>query len=185
MCNNCNQNQYQEVYICNECQEEPCVGCPIKDLSTDCVNFDQDPLLYGGVEVVPTNTTLTLALDKILQFIKIKIEEIQNRFRLVNTGTGASIYSGNNLLGEKKIRRLKSSNASVSIVEGTDDINLEVTFPAGVNQDNFVRSITINTTSLPANYTEQDICNYILALPAPQRTILETDSKWNIVIIQP
>jgi len=53
-----------------------------------------------------------------------------------------------------------------------------------VNQDNFVRNITINYTDLPGSYTEQDICNYILALPANQRTILETDSKWNVVILE-
>ena len=53
-----------------------------------------------------------------------------------------------------------------------------------VNQDNFVRTITINKLDLPDGYTEQDICNYVLALPIGQRTILETDSKWNIVIIE-
>ena len=53
-----------------------------------------------------------------------------------------------------------------------------------VNQDNFVRTITINEPDLPNAYTEQDICDYVLALPVGQRTILETDSKWNIVIIE-
>ena len=55
---------------------------------------------------------------------------------------------------------------------------------ATVNQDNFVRTITINEPDLPNAYTEQDICDYVLALPVGQRTILETDSKWNIVIIE-
>lgn len=55
---------------------------------------------------------------------------------------------------------------------------------SAVNQDNFVRTITINEPDLPIGYTEQDICDYVLALPTNQRTILETDSKWNIVIIE-
>ncbi len=50
------------------------------------------------------------------------------------------------------------------------------------DQDNFVRVLTINQNDLPNPYTYQDICDYILALPAEDRTIAETDSKWNIVI---
>jgi hypothetical protein len=57
-------------------------------------------------------------------------------------------------------------------------------FPIQVdgNQDNFVRSLIINVNNLPSNYTEQDICDYILSLPKIERTIAETDSKWNIII---
>lgn len=56
---------------------------------------------------------------------------------------------------------------------------------SGINQNNFVRELIINITALPPNYNIQDICNYILSLPESERTILETDSKWNIVIVDP
>jgi hypothetical protein len=49
-------------------------------------------------------------------------------------------------------------------------------------QDNFVRDLIINENDLPVGYVEQDICDYILNLPASERTIAETDSKWNIII---
>jgi hypothetical protein len=60
---------------------------------------------------------------------------------------------------------------------------IDVSVPT-INQDNFVRTITINEFDLPGGITEQNICDYILALPTNQRTILETDSKWNVVIVE-
>lgn len=53
----------------------------------------------------------------------------------------------------------------------------------GGAQNNFVRQLIISKYDLPDPFTEQDICNYILALPEAERTILETDSKWNVLII--
>jgi len=67
---------------------------------------------------------------------------------------------------------------------GTTATPYVINSTSSVSQDNFVRTITINETDLPNAYTEQDICNYILALPTNQRTILETDSKWNVVILE-
>lgn len=49
-------------------------------------------------------------------------------------------------------------------------------------QDNFVRQLIISEFDLPENYTEYDVCDYINNLPADQRTIAETDSKWNVII---
>jgi len=51
-----------------------------------------------------------------------------------------------------------------------------------VVQNNFVRQLVISENDLPEDYTEQDICDYILNLPDEERTILETDSKWNVLI---
>lgn len=126
-------NCTEEVHICNECEQTQCTGCPVSDMSTDCVLYDQDPILYNGSTVVPKNTILSTALDNIVQFTKTKISEIQNRLTLLNTGVGASIYSGDNLLGQKKIRKIKSSNGSVVITEGVDDINLTVATVDGSN----------------------------------------------------
>ena len=54
----------------------------------------------------------------------------------------------------------------------------------GIDQNNFVRSIIINDYELPYPYTEEDIITYVLGLPEEQRTIAETDSKWNIVVVE-
>jgi hypothetical protein len=50
------------------------------------------------------------------------------------------------------------------------------------NQNNFVRNIVIKESELPADYTEQDICDYINALPILSRMVSDTDSKTNIII---
>lgn len=52
------------------------------------------------------------------------------------------------------------------------------------NQNNYVRQLIIDQSSLSGSGTlEEQICSYILALPISERTILETDSKWNVVIV--
>lgn len=53
----------------------------------------------------------------------------------------------------------------------------------GGNQDNFVRDLVINVNDLPNNYTDQDVCDYINALPNVDKTIAETDSKWNVMVV--
>lgn len=72
------------------------------------------------------------------------------------------------------------------IVNGVTYSNKEYNFVkvkvGGSEQNNFVRSIVIQSYNLPSKYTKQDICNYVLSLPESQRTVLETDSKWNIII---
>ena len=189
MCNNCNQNKctgcnqtvYQSVHICNECPPEDC-SCPIKDLSTDCSTYTGDDIKDGAITVVPKNTILSNALQLIVAYIRTAVDAVASNFTIINTGVGASIYSGISLIGEKKLRKLKSSDSSVTITEGADDI--DITVVTGASQDNFVRQLIINSNDLPVDYTEQDICDYILALPSGQRTILETDSKWNVIILE-
>lgn len=51
------------------------------------------------------------------------------------------------------------------------------------NQNNFVRDLVINVYDLPVNFTAQDVCNYINALPTNEKTIVDTDSKWNVLIV--
>lgn len=55
--------------------------------------------------------------------------------------------------------------------------------PTLQGQDNFVRVLQIPENLLSGVGTEEEqICEYILSLQEANRTILETDSKWNIVI---
>jgi hypothetical protein len=53
-----------------------------------------------------------------------------------------------------------------------------------LSQNNFVRNLYIYELDLSGDGTiEEQICEYILLLPDAERTILETDSKWNVVIV--
>lgn len=131
MCQNCNQNNCvdctQETNICNQCtSEQATCDCPIVDLSTDCVLYNQDPILYGAVEVVPKNTILSVALDYIVQFFKTELEAVKKFLRIINVGTGANIYAGDNLIGEKKLRKINSTSPIVTVTENTNDISLGI-----------------------------------------------------------
>ena len=161
MCNNCNQNNCsdctQEVHICNQCPPtEPC-DCPILDFSTDCSTFKGDDIECDSVVVVAKNTILSDALANIVSWSCTKFSAVENFFRIINTGNGVNIFSGVSLLGEKKLRRLKSTNGSVIITQGTDDIDFSV--PAGVIPDgtetkivNGTNTTVVGTGTTPTPY---------------------------------
>ena len=161
MCNNCNQNNCtdctQEVHICNQCPPtEPC-DCAVKDLSTDCSVFTGDSIECDSVVVVAKNTILSDALANIVSWSCTKFSAVENFFRIINTGNGVNIFSGVSLLGEKKLRRLKSTNGSVIITQGTDDIDFSV--PAGVIPDgtetkivNGTNTTVVGTGTTPTPY---------------------------------
>ena len=158
MCNNCNQNNCtdctQEVHICNQCPPtEPC-DCAVKDLSTDCSVFTGDSIECDSIVVVAKNTILSDALANIVSWSCTKFSGIEKFFRIINTGTGAEIYSGANLLGEKKIRKLKSTDGSVAITQGTDDIDFSVTSSDGSETKivNGTNTTVVGTGTTPTPY---------------------------------
>lgn len=55
--------------------------------------------------------------------------------------------------------------------------------PPAVDQNNYVRQLLIDVEALPDpdSYTVNDLIDYILALPEAERTVADTDSKWNII----
>ena len=129
MCQNCNQNNCggctQEINICTQCvPEQPC-DCAAR-LSSDCITYDQDNIECNSVVVVAKNTILSDALANIVSWSCTKFSGIEKFFRIINTGTGAEIYSGANLLGEKKLRKLKSTSPVITVIQNTDDISLGV-----------------------------------------------------------
>lgn len=121
--------------ICEE--TKPC-GCPIPDLSTECVVYSGEPLVCSGIE---TPNTLTQIIQKIDKFICDKFE---NTFigELLNIGTGAKIYKQTNpLTGRQEIRTLQSSDNSIVITQTDNTINFELAEGAG--NDNFVKSLSL------------------------------------------
>lgn len=160
---------------CNPC-EEPICSCAV-EIDAKCVT------VTGEFECssIESGLTLNQFLEELDAFICTKFNELAGYFALVNVGNGAEIYAGINGIGQKKIRTLTSTDNSVTITENTNTINFSV---PSINQNNFVRQLLINESDLPSDYDEQDIANYILTLPIGERTIGETDSKWNILIVQ-
>ena len=156
MCNNCNNSNCgceQEVHICNQCPPETC-DCPILGLSTDCSTFTGDDIECDSIVVVAKNTILSDALANIVSWSCTKFSGIEKFFRIINTGTGAEIYSGTNLLGEKKLRKLKSADGSVAITQGTDDIDFSVTSSDGSETKivNGTNTTVVGTGTTPTPY---------------------------------
>ena len=152
-CSDCNKYTSSQTHVCGECQEQSCEGCSVKDLSTDCSVFTGDSIECDSIVVVAKNTILSDALANIVSWSCTKFSGIEKFFRIINTGTGAEIYSGANLLGEKKLRKLKSTDGSVAITQGTDDIDFSVTSSDGsetkiVNGTN-TTVVGTGTTSTP------------------------------------
>lgn len=173
MCSNCQTNNcgcQEPVYdLCNKCVPEPCT-CPV-EITTNCITLAEN-LECSGVEA---GTNFTEAIQQLDEYVCSSISELGASINLVNVGGGAQIYKGVDGIGRKEIKTL-TSDSSLTITENINTINLSV------NQNNFVRFLVINPSSLPEEYSEQDICDYILSLPASSRTVLDTDSKWNIII---
>jgi hypothetical protein len=117
----------QTTYICGECAPNVPCDCPVLDLSTDCSLYTGDNIQCQNTNVVLKNTVLSVALKNIVDFFCLKLSEVANRFRIVNIGTGAKVYKQENLLGQKELRTITSSNTSITIVEGTSTIDLAVT----------------------------------------------------------
>lgn len=141
MCNNCNQNNCtdctQEVHICNQCPTtEPC-DCAVKDLATDCIVFTNDDIECDSVVVIAKNTILSDALANIVSWSCTKFSNIEKFFRIINTGIGAEIFSGINLLGEKKLRKIKSASSIITVTQNTDDISLGID---SISLDSFIET---------------------------------------------
>ena len=156
-CSDCNQYTSSQTHICDGCQEQSCEGCAVKDLSTDCSVFTGDSIECDSIVVVAKNTILSDALANIVSWSCTKFSAVENFFRIINTGNGVNIFSGVSLLGEKKLRRLKSTNGSVIITQGTDDIDFSV--PAGVIPDgtetkivNGTNTTVVGTGTTPTPY---------------------------------
>jgi len=131
------------------------------------------------INIVQGTDNITISVDEVA--LNNFIEANQKTYSITNIGTGAEVYKNSTIVGDNttfNLKKIKSSSGDLNIINGIDDIDINLQ----VDQDNFVRRLKIFDTDLPNNYTKQDICDYILSLPEISRTILETDSKWNIVI---
>ncbi len=84
-----------------------------------------------GSSLIDINN-LTDEVEVVLNTVALNtyIEANQKTYSSANVGTGAQVYKDSTVVGDNtqfNLRKLKSSDSSVSISEGTDDIDLTVT----------------------------------------------------------
>lgn len=80
------------------------------------------------ITITETDDEITIAVDEdaLLAFIP---EVAQNTYSVANTGTGAGVYKDSTVVGDNtqfNLRKIKSSNSSVTVTEGTNEIDLTV-----------------------------------------------------------
>lgn len=171
MCNKCNGS-------CNSCNctcDKPCMtpDCACKVfITTDCVTLKEELTCSN----IPAGLTETEVLKQLDAYICERFTSVENFLQLVNIGSGSQIYRGINVLGKRELRTLLS-DGTVTIIQNADNISFSI------NQNNFVRRIEIPDNELPIEYEKEDIIAYILALPPSMRTLTETDSKLNIMVV--
>lgn len=112
------------------CQEEKCTGCPVKNLTANCVEVNLEEFPCSGIPVPNTLDQVLLAMD---EFICNKVDSVSNFIKLTNVGGGSEIYAGDDNLGRKKLRTLTSNDSSVNISQTTDTIDLSVEVTSSVN----------------------------------------------------
>ena len=84
----------------------------------------------GLINLVQGTDTITISVDETA--MNDFIEANQKTYSALNTGTGAEVYKSTTVVGDNtqfNLRKLKSTDNSVTITQGTDDINITVPFP--------------------------------------------------------
>lgn len=131
---------------CNECtQQEPCIqkdcSCPIPDFPTSCIK-------YTGPDLECSKITSGQNFDEVLQqldqFICDKFDFISQLGGLTNIGTGAIIYAGNNLVGEKQLKTIISEDLNLlDVIENLDTIGIQPgNYAITVDGSDIVLSVT-------------------------------------------
>jgi hypothetical protein len=81
----------------------------------------------GLINIVQGTDTITISVDEVA--MNTFIEASQKTYSAVSIGVGAQVYKNNTIVGDNtqlNFRKIKSSNSTVIITEGTDDIDITV-----------------------------------------------------------
>lgn len=107
---------------CETCEDQVLEGVCKSFTNSDCIYVSEELTCTG----VQANTVLTAALKRIDEVICQIKDKVAGTLALINIGGGAKIYKGLSSIGERQLRTITSTNGTVSIVEGTDTIDLSV-----------------------------------------------------------
>lgn len=98
----------------------------------------------GLINLVQGDNDITISVDEAA--LNTFIEANQKTYSTINIGVGSEIYKDTTVVGDNtqfNLRKIKSSDSSVSIVQGADDIN--ITVAAGIVPDGSETKVTAGT----------------------------------------
>lgn len=101
-------------------------------VTSDCVTVSG---ATSNCLAIDDNLLLTDYLTQMDERICEKVDSITNFIALENVGTGSELYKGDNLLGKKQIRTVKSIDPNLVVTETADEIQLDLNIPAIVPPD--------------------------------------------------
>ena len=115
--------------VCSSCVPNDC-ACPIKDLSTDCIQYTGEDLPCTEIK---EGTLMTEAFSQLDTYLCDLSTQLANSFSLISVGAGTRVYKGVDGIGRKEIRSIKTTNTILT---------------SGLSLDNKEVEIGINTTVL-------------------------------------
>ena len=115
--------------VCSSCVPNDC-ACPIKDLSTDCIQYTGEDLPCTEIK---EGTLMTEAFSQLDTYLCDLSTQLANSFSLISVGAGTRVYKGVDGIGRKEIRSIKTTNTILT---------------SGLSLDNKEVVIGINTTVL-------------------------------------
>lgn len=125
----CNTNNTQTTTQCHVCHQkpkcppkEPC-DCAVKDLSTNCILYDQEDLPCSNIKSGQSLSAILLQLDTFICNLR---DELIRMFTLKNIGAGARIYKGIDTLGRKELRTVTKTGNLITVTENTNDISISI-----------------------------------------------------------
>jgi hypothetical protein len=77
--------------------------------------------------VVAKNTILSTALNNIVSWACTRFAELRNYLRIINVGSGAGIYKGDSLLGEKQLKSLTKTGDLIVITPAVNGNEIDFT----------------------------------------------------------
>jgi hypothetical protein len=114
--------------ICTTCVPTDC-ACPIKDLSTDCIQYTGDDL---PCTEITQGTILTEVFSQIDTYLCDLSEQLANSFSLISIGTGTRVFRGVDGIGRKEIRSLVPINGIITIGLSTNDKEIQIGIDSGI-----------------------------------------------------
>ena len=116
-------------------------------VTSDCVTVSG---ATSNCLAIDDNLLLTDYLTQMDERICEKVDSVTNFIALENVGTGSQLYKGDNLLGKKQIRTVKSLDSALIVTETVDEIQLDLNLPAIVPPDGTETKLVSGTNTTVA-----------------------------------
>ena len=134
-------------------------------VTSDCVTVSG---ATSNCLAIDDNLLLTDYLTQMDERICEKVDSVTNFIALENVGTGSKLYKGDNLLGKKQIRTVKSLDSALIVTETVDEIQLDLNLPAIIPPDGTETKLVSGTnTTVAGNGSTATPYSVNVSFPTP------------------